>query len=89
MKSNNKFVGGRGKKAPYKTHVMRVPEPLKEQVQYLIDNYRNSLTLNKNDKNDIILLSKDNLKKEIESILKKRKSAKISFEALIYNLFSY
>jgi hypothetical protein len=30
MKSNNKFVGGRGKKAPYKTHVMRVPEPLKE-----------------------------------------------------------
>ena len=40
MNSKNKPdkpVGGKGKKAPYKTKIMRVPEPLKEEVQCLIN----------------------------------------------------
>lgn len=32
--------GGRGKKAPYKTVVIRVPEPLQEAVEQLIETYR-------------------------------------------------
>lgn len=40
---NNKPLGGRGQKAPYKTRIMRVPEPLISQVQQLIDDYRNRL----------------------------------------------
>lgn len=35
-----KPVGGRGIKAPYKTRVVRVPEPVLDQVQTIIDAYR-------------------------------------------------
>lgn len=88
MNSKNKPVGGRGKKAPYRTKIMRIPEPLKEEVQCLIDNYRDSLIVNKNQNNQTILLTKEKLIKEIELIVKKRKSAKVSFELLINKLFS-
>jgi hypothetical protein len=36
----NKPIGGRGKKAPYNTVVMRIPEPLVEKVEKLVDWYR-------------------------------------------------
>ncbi len=91
MNSKNKPVGGRGKKAPYKTKIIRVLEPLKEEVQLLIDNYRSSLTVDKNHKNQnnqTILIAKEKLIKEMELILKKRRSAKVSFETLVNNLFS-
>lgn len=35
-----KPVGGRGKKAPYETVQMRVPLPIKSQVEQLIEQYR-------------------------------------------------
>jgi hypothetical protein len=35
-----KPVGGRGIKAPYQTRVVRVPEPVVEQIQAIIDAYR-------------------------------------------------
>ena len=35
--------GGRGKKAPYKTEQMRVPTPIKDQVNALIAKFRDSL----------------------------------------------
>lgn len=40
-----KPLGGRGKKAPYETAVIRVPVPLVPKVEKLIDDYRN-LTIN-------------------------------------------
>jgi hypothetical protein len=88
MNSKNKPVGGRGKKAPYSTQIMRVPEPLISEVQYLIDNYRDSLTVDSDQGNQTILLTKEKLTEEINSILKKRKSAKASFEFLVNSLFS-
>jgi hypothetical protein len=36
-----KPLGGRGKKAPYETAVIRVPVPLVSKVEKLIDDYRN------------------------------------------------
>ena len=39
----SKPVGGRGKKAPYETQQMRVPVPVKEEVNELITDYRESL----------------------------------------------
>jgi len=36
----SKPVGGRGKKAPYETVVVRVPLPLLDEVNILINNYR-------------------------------------------------
>lgn len=34
-----KPLGGRGKKAPYESVTVRVPVPVKAQVEYLIDKY--------------------------------------------------
>lgn len=36
----NKPKGGRGCKAPYKTHQIRVPDPIASQVNVLIDLYQ-------------------------------------------------
>jgi hypothetical protein len=38
-----KPMGGRGKKAPYETTHMRVPLPLKNQIEQLIEDYRLSI----------------------------------------------
>jgi hypothetical protein len=45
-----KPVGGRGKKAPYQTITIRVPLPIKDKVEKLIEEYRLSL-LNDEDNN--------------------------------------
>jgi len=45
-------VGGRGKKAPYETVVLRIPSPLVSKVQEMISDYRDSIVdtqLNKSD----------------------------------------
>lgn len=39
----DKPKGGRGKKAPYETTHMRIPLPLKLQIEKLIEDYRLSL----------------------------------------------
>jgi len=41
----SKPKGGRGKKAPYETTVVRVPNPVLEQVQEICDAYRKSQEL--------------------------------------------
>lgn len=38
-----KPMGGRGKRAPYETTHMRVPLPLKNQIEQLIEDYRLSI----------------------------------------------
>lgn len=35
-----KPIGGRGKKAPYETTHLRIPLPIKDKVERMIDNYR-------------------------------------------------
>lgn len=39
----NKPIGGRGKRAPYQTIQMRVPLPVKAEVEKLIEQYRNTV----------------------------------------------
>ena len=39
----NKPLGGRGKKAPYETTHLRIPVPIKADIEKLIDNYRLSV----------------------------------------------
>lgn len=34
------FKGGRGKKAPYKTVMVRIPMPIKPLVELLVKNFR-------------------------------------------------
>lgn len=39
----NKPVGGRGKKAPYESTHLRVPVPIKDKLQQIIDDFRNDV----------------------------------------------
>lgn len=39
----NKPLGGRGKKAPYETTHLRIPVPIKNDIEKLIENYRLSV----------------------------------------------
>lgn len=39
----NKPKGGRGVKAPYETTHLRIPLPIKADIEKLIDNYRSSV----------------------------------------------
>jgi hypothetical protein len=57
MNSKNKFVSKRDDKTSYKTCIMKVPEPLKEKVQYLIYNYIDYLIIDNNKNSNIILLT--------------------------------
>lgn len=41
----SKPKGGRGRKAPYETTVVRVPDPVLEQVEAICDAYRNGEVL--------------------------------------------
>lgn len=43
-----KPVGGRGKKAPYETVMVRTPIPVKPQVEKLIENYKASISVDGN-----------------------------------------
>jgi hypothetical protein len=39
----NKPVGGRGKKAPYETQIIRVPVPIVQKIEQIISEYRSSV----------------------------------------------
>jgi len=46
---NKNALGGRGKKAPYKTEHYRIPAPIKPLVQALANQYRQLITENTNE----------------------------------------
>jgi thiamine phosphate synthase YjbQ (UPF0047 family) len=80
------FVGGRGKKAPYKTSVVRVPVPVLEQVEKIIQEYRDSL------ETGLLPPSVGHPTKaiaiqEAEKIIKQKKSARVSMQILIDRLW--
>lgn len=47
-----KPVGGRGKKAPYKTKTIRIPVELEDQINALIDEYR-AKVMNSDDRHSV------------------------------------
>lgn len=92
----SKPKGGRGYTAPYKTTHVRVPVPIKEDVQKLIDDYRDSL-LNSNedsasDKSNTLSSNNElvNLPEAIalaKGILGQKKSARVSMSKLLTSLY--
>lgn len=81
----NKPSGGRGRKAPYETIVVRVPTPILPQVEVLIDNYRNSILSG----NDVVnkQLEKSDVIEAAKKILKSKQSAKLSILKLLQVLY--
>ncbi len=78
-----KPVGGRGVKAPYETTHVRVPEPIKPQVERLIEQFRSggdSHSLNP-------LTSLDDAAATAKGILLQKKSARISMQKLLTAIY--
>lgn len=85
--------GGRGKTAPYETTHVRVPLPLKEVIQAVVDNYRWTQHIPSIDD-----LKQKEVKEEpcyedvaieiAKQILKSKKSAKASMEKLLTGIYS-
>lgn len=88
-----KPLGGRGVKAPYESTHMRVPLPLKEQFEAIIEDYRNSVM------QDINLLTSydvcgnnsltglEDAKKEARKLVRAKKSASQSLSKLLSAIY--
>jgi len=76
------YKGGRGVKAPYDSITMRVPMPIKDKVQQMVDDYRNNQDINSDeilDINTVVDLARD--------ILSQKKNAKTSLQKLIKSIY--
>jgi len=79
----SKPSGGRGKKAPYITTHMRVPEPIKAEVQRLIDRFHGTEV----EASEKPLTSLPEAMAIAQSILLQKKSARVSMEKLLTALY--
>jgi hypothetical protein len=92
-----KPLGGRGKKAPYLTTVMRVPTPIVEKVESLINGYRLSAIHGQMTQDDLrriepwhseyTPISKTEAIEKAREILSQKKSAKVSILKLLQVLY--
>ncbi len=90
--------GGRGKQAPYKTKIMRVPLPLVNQFEEEINKFRN-IVINGSDNqedyvNDNVVkldtnqISRDEAIEKAKAILKNKKGAKQSLIKLLQVIYN-
>ena len=79
------YRGGRGVKAPYETTHIRIPVPIKAEVERLSQAYKEGIT-NQSDESERQLTfdEADQLAKEI---LKSKKSARVSIEKLLTGIY--
>lgn len=90
----SKPIGGRGKKAPYLTTIMRVPMPIAEKVKSLIEGYRLSAINGQITQDDLrriepwhTPISKTEAIEKAREILTQKKSARISMQKLLQVLY--
>lgn len=81
------LVGGRGKKAPYETTHVRVPVPLKPEVEKLISNYREKLLTGYLTSDDKSLTSLSEAKQFARKLVKSKKSSKESMARLLTQVY--
>lgn len=79
--------GGRGQTAPYETTHIRVPVPLKLQVEQMVEKYRQSVLGGTEFESDRSQPTLDEAVEIARSILKQKKSAKQSIEKLLTSLY--
>jgi hypothetical protein len=91
----NKPVGGRGRKAPYETQLIRVPVPVYAQVEKIADDYRklviegeeNSVDENSDIPNDVTFVNYSDALQRAKEIVSQNKSARISLAKLLQVLY--
>ena len=76
------WKGGRGVKAPYESTHVRVPMPIKHEVEALIQSYKDGSIQPKVD-----FLSVDEAIKLAKEILKNKKSARVSLQNLLTAIY--
>lgn len=74
------WKGGRGVKAPYKTTHVRIPVDIKEKVEFLSQHYKDGDST----KEPISPVKASEIARHI---LKNKKSAKVSMEALLLAIY--
>jgi hypothetical protein len=83
--------GGRGLKAPYETTHVRVPVPIKDKVQQLIDDYKNNQDTQQvnqqDDEQDNNLIDFDKAVELARQVLKQKKSARVSIQNLLTGIY--
>ena len=77
--------GGRGVKAPYETTHVRIPMPIKAEVEKLSQAFKDG-TLNQDNDSDE-QLSFEEAVKIAKEILKSKKSARASMEKLLTSIY--
>jgi hypothetical protein len=77
--------GGRGKKAPYETTIIRVPVPLVESIERQVNEYREFVVNGTQPPYPAINLEVALI--HAKQILKQKKSAKVSLEKLLQVLY--
>jgi hypothetical protein len=75
--------GGRGKKADYETKVIRIPLPIVNDIEKVIENFHQGLSIN--DSSDFKSLEEAIM--IASNILKSKKSAKESIKKLLQVLY--
>lgn len=79
----NKQLGGRGKKAPYETTHVRVPVPIKPQIEALIEQFKSG----ESESSENPLTSIDEAVILAKSILTQKKSARVSLQKLLTGIY--
>lgn len=79
----SKPVGGRGIKAPYETTHIRVPVPIKPEIERLIEQFREG----GNTQPENTLTSLDNAIVIAKSILTQKKSSRVSMSKLLTAIY--
>lgn len=91
----NKPLGGRGKKAPYETVLIRVPVPVYSVVEKIADDYRrlviegevNNLEEKSDNRVETTQVKYDDALQSAKEILKKKRSAAESLSKLLQVLY--
>lgn len=79
----SKPVGGRGQKAPYETTHVRVPVPIKPDVERLIDQFKEGISR----ETENSLTSIDDAVAIAKGVLLSKKSARVSMQKLLTAIY--
>lgn len=83
-----KPLGGRGKKAPYETTVVRIPKVLNAYVEKVVDKFREGLLLkNKSEEYIFSSVSLEEAKELFQLLINKRQIGKAVAENLLQVLY--
>lgn len=80
--------GGRGKKAPYESTHVRVPLPIKHEVESLIEKFKNSEVTNEEKNIDSGFYDVEKAIDLARHILSSKKSAKVSMQKLLTSIYN-